>query len=48
MKGECNMKETELGKITFTVRIQLTLLDKYNKKYTYFRSIFWRKNKEEK
>lgn len=25
------MKETELGKVLFTVRIQLTLLDKYNK-----------------
>lgn len=25
------MKETELGKVLFTVKIQLTLLDKYNK-----------------
>ena len=31
MKVEWNMKETELEKVLFKVRIQLTLLDKYNK-----------------
>ena len=31
MKVEWNMKETELEKVLFKVRIQLTLFDKYNK-----------------